>query len=253
MDIEEQKLEQIEEQRQDKDKEQYKLAKVIEEYPVYIKTCSKCVSENVKTNTIREKIMLFLTTNGIDNIFFIQTFNLHACMYLTKSVDIDVILLSLDNFFNYNFELLQIYITCIVNSINKLSNLSNKRYQYMDKIIMISESVITKDFTKLSDDIILTCQLKQHKSLYIKLFVRCIESLMEWSLGIRGYIQQSSLKNCNGHAFEYLDHDWMKICNHGIFICQMECQSLDNQENKYRNNAPKTVRFRLPPRLKFED
>lgn len=229
-----------------------KLAMIIEEYPVFLKTCSKCNNDIVN---IRDKIIYFLTDSDIDNVFFVQSLNLHICMYLTQNTDIDVILLSMSKFLNYELNSLQLYIQCIVNAITKLSNLPKAHYNvidrlapypYMDKLIMISESLVTKEnYEKLSEDIIMVCNLKQHKILYVKLFVRCIESLLEWKLGIRGHLAQRGIKDYNGNIIEYLNHDWLKVCSHAIYVSQIQ-----NEKFPYKYQ---TIKQSKPPGLGLID
>lgn len=130
----------------------------------------------------------------------------------------------INKYFNFNFNDYDIYISHIVYTIRQLSR-EDMFYPYMDMIIFIADKWNKEDIDKnLITDI---CQItnkntnknrKGSKNNYIRLFMRCIESLHEWIIGKGGNPKRQNLDDTCGDILEMLDHDWLKISSHGILF-----------------------------------
>jgi len=137
----------------------------------------------------------------------------------------------INKYFNFKFNSYDVYISHIVYTVRKLSK-EDLFYPYMDMVIFIADKWIKEDVDK--NLIIDICKIQNRtKNNYIRLFMRCIESLHEWLTGKGGYHKRESLDDTRGNILEMLDHDWLKISSHGALFIKSETSNIFDSEDDY--------------------
>ncbi len=168
----------------------------------------------------------------------------------------------LENYFSYNFLEKHLYVTTIIGAIDVIGGtcvrstfkpppgLPIKRplpvsrgYEHMYMLLYMSECSVLPDIPEaLHKEIIHVCHITyiKKKDLYVRLFLRAIQSLMEWSEG-KGGKQKKSVLSGSTDFIDTFDHDWLKLCSHGLYILDKNNRMRDAEWDLDMKNRTKIV------------
>lgn len=218
-------------------------------------------------STIRRQIITAIITMKDEKTLF-RNIIIHLQVYLITVLEdsityIDPLILRFQTYFNVDIKIMTDYIFYLFNSIYVLSNMTTTtRYKYMDQLIFISDSFLDlKGYMNdelLKNEIINICQLRNYKNMYIKLCIIGLESIIKWHCRLKeGLYSISNNKNYrydienieNEEIIDFIDHDWIKICSHGIYISNTYILSDSDDDYILNVNADPILDIKRPPGL----
>lgn len=248
------------------------ISRILEECPSFhqlaeVYTPIDNFEMNFNISTIRRQIITAIIKMKDGEALF-RNIVTHLQIYLTTVLEdsityIDPLILRFQTYFNVDIKIMTDYIFYLFNSIYVLSNMTTTtRYKYMDQLIFISDSFLDlKGYMNdelLKNEIINICQLRNYKDMYIKLCIIGLESLIKWHSGLQTGLQTNNkrenyrydIENIeNEEIIDFIDHDWIKICSHGIYISNTYILSDSDDEYILDLDLDPILDIKRPPGL----